>query len=81
MNKEKVIYILIEHTYICACVYVHTHIYSYIGILLSLIAMKKEESLPFTMTWMDLKGILKHLNKSDRKRQIPHDLTHMLNLK
>ena len=36
---------------------------------------KKNETLPFATTWMDLKIIT--LSKSDGERQILHDITHM----
>ena len=42
-------------------------------------AIKKNEIMPFATTWMDLEIII--LSKSDRERQIPHDITYMWNLK
>ena len=35
--------------------------------------------MPFAATWMDLEIIM--LSKSERERQIPHDITYMWNLK
>ena len=46
------------------------------GILLS---QKKNEILPFTITWIDSEGIV--LSKSDRERQILYDIPYMWNLK
>ena len=44
-------------------------------------AIKKNETLPFATTWMDLEGImLSEINKSDREKQIPYDFTYMWNL-
>ena len=42
-------------------------------------AIKKNEMLAFTATWMDLKSIM--LNKSYRERQILYDITYMWNIK
>ena len=50
------------------------HIYN--GIPLS---HKKKERMPFAAIWMDLEIII--LSKSERKRQIPYDITYMWNLK
>ena len=50
------------------------HVYS--GIPLS---HKKKERMPFAAIWMDLEIIV--LSKSERKRQIPYDITYMWNLK
>ena len=44
------------------------------GILLS---NKKNEIMPFAETWMGLEIII--LRKSDRERQISHDITYMWN--
>ena len=41
-------------------------------------AIKKNEILPFATTWMKLEGIM--LSKI-RERQIPHEFTHMRNLR
>ena len=38
-----------------------------------------QEIMPFAATWMDLEIIM--LSKSERERQIPHDITYMWNLK
>ena len=37
-------------------------------------AIKKNEIMPFTATWMDLEII--RLSKSDREKQIPYDITY-----
>ena len=42
-------------------------------------AIKKKETMPFAATWMQLESIT--LSKSERERQIPYDITYMLNLK
>ena len=43
-------------------------------------AIKKNEIMPFAATWMDLEIIILG-SKSERKRQIPCDITYMWNLK
>ena len=48
------------------------------GILLS---HKKNEILPLAATWMYLEIIILSEVKSDRERQIPHDIIYMWNLK
>ena len=51
---------------------------TYNGILLS---HKKDEILPFALTWIDLGNIMyAQGNKSDTKRQILYDITYMQNL-
>ena len=40
--------------------------------------MSKKDT--FATTWMDLEDIMLS-NKSDKKRQIPYDITYMCNLK
>ena len=42
-------------------------------------AIKKNEIMPFAASWMDLEIIT--LSKSERKKQIPSDITYMWNLK
>ena len=42
-------------------------------------AVKKNEIMPFPVTWMDLEIIT--LSKSDRERQISCDITYIWNLK
>ena len=44
------------------------------------LAIKKNEILPFTTTWMDLEGIMLS-EMSDRERQILYDTTYMWNIK
>ena len=41
-------------------------------------AIKKNEIMPFAATQMDLEIII--LSKSDRERQIPHDIPYVWNL-
>ena len=41
-------------------------------------AIKKNEILPFTTTWMKLEGIML---SGIRERQIPYDFTHMRTLR
>ena len=41
-------------------------------------AIKKNEIMPFSITWMDLEIII--LSNSDRERQISYNITHMRNL-
>ena len=40
---------------------------------------KKDETLPFTKTWMDLEGIM--LSEMSEERQILNEFTHMWNIK
>ena len=40
-------------------------------------AIKKNEIMPFAVTWMDLEIII----LSERERQMPYDITYMWNLK
>ena len=42
-------------------------------------AIKKNEILQFASTWMDLENIIP--SEIVRERQIPHDFTHMWNLR
>ena len=42
-------------------------------------AIKKNEIMPFAVTWMQLEIII--LSKSERERQIPYDITYIWNLK
>ena len=43
-------------------------------------AIKKNETLPFAMIWMELEfAMLSKISESE-KRQTPHDFTHMWNL-
>ena len=44
-------------------------------------ALKKNETMPFAATWMDLEIIIPSEVKSERDRQIPYDITYMWNLK
>ena len=50
------------------------HIYN--GILLS---HKKNEIMPFAATRIQLEMIILKRSKSERERQIPHDITYMWN--
>ena len=65
----------IKMWYICMCVYVYIHIY--ICIMEYYSAIKKNETLPFATTWMDLEGIMlseislkNKTNKHNRNRVI-----------
>ena len=40
-------------------------------------AIKRNETVPFAATWMDLEIIILSEVKSDRERQIPYDVTYM----
>ena len=42
---------------------------------------KKKEILPFVITWMNVKTILLNEIKSNRERQIPHDIIYMWDLR
>ena len=44
-------------------------------------AIKKNEIIQFATTWMQLEIIILSEVKSERKRQIPDDITYMWNLK
>ena len=68
MDKEDVVCI---HIYIC----IHTHIYN--EILLS----HRKEIMAFAATWTDLEIYHTKQSKSERERQILHDITYMWNLK
>ena len=75
---KKMWYIYI-YTHICMCVYmcVHTHTHTHTMEYYS--AIKKNEILPFTTTWMNLEGtILSEI--SQRERQILYDITFLWNL-
>ena len=43
-------------------------------------SIKKNEIMTFTATWMDLEIVIVSEVKSERERQIPHDITYMWNL-
>ena len=65
----------------CVCIYTHIHTCIYIcDVCMYTHTMEyylavKSDILPFA-TWMDL-GFYAKWNKSDRKRQILYDLTHV----
>ena len=42
-------------------------------------AIKKNEIMPFAVTWMQLEIII--LSKSEKERQIPYNIIYMQNLK
>ena len=42
-------------------------------------AIEKNETLPFTMTWMELEGIM--LSEISQRKQIPYDFTQIWNLR
>ena len=44
-------------------------------------AIKINEIMPLSATWMDLEIIILSEVKSDRERQIPYDITYLWNLK
>ena len=52
---------------VCVCVFIY---YS---------AIRKNEIMPFTATWMDLEMIILSEVKSDRERQISYDIAFMWN--
>ena len=52
----------------------------YIHIYNGIVAIKKNEIMPFAATWMDLEMIILSEVKSERERQIPYDITYMWNL-
>ena len=43
--------------------------------------IKRNEIMPFAAAWTDLKSTILNEVKSDRERQIPHDITFVWNLK
>ena len=55
------------------CIYIYIYTVEYYS------AVKKNEIMPFPVTWMDLEIIT--LSKSDRERQISCDITYIWNLK
>ena len=44
-------------------------------------AIKKNETMPFAVTWMGLEIVILSEVKSDRERQISYDIAYMWNLK
>ena len=52
-------------------VYIHNGIY---------LAIKKNEMMPFSATWMELETLILSEVKSERERQIPYDITYIWNL-
>ena len=44
-------------------------------------AIKKKERMPFAITWMDPEMTITKWSKSEKQRQVPHDVTYMCNLK
>ena len=57
---------------------VHTHTHTHTHTMEYYLAIKKNEILPFAITWMELEGIM--LSKI-RERQISYDFTHMRTLR
>ena len=77
MDKEDVIiykYIYTIHIYTHTHTHTHTHIYrmDYYS------AIKKNETLPFAATWMDLEGI--RLSEVSQRETV-YNITYMWNLK
>ena len=73
MDKEDV-----TSMYIYACVYTHTHTHTHTMNYYSVI--KKNETLPFGKTSVDLKGIM--LGEiSQTESQMLYDITYMWNLR
>ena len=66
MDKEDVVY---------TQTHIHTHTLEYYS------AIKKNETMPFAATWMNLDIIILIRVNQKRKRQIPLDIAHMWNLK
>jgi len=57
------------HTYTC----IHTHTKEYY------LVIKRNEIMPFTITWMDLEGVM--LSEVSQKKTIPYDFIYMWKLK
>ena len=58
----------------------HTHTHTHTHTMEYYSAIKKNEILPFAMTWIELESIIfSQISQSDR--QIPYDFTHMWNLR
>ena len=60
------------------CVNTHTHTHTH---TMEYGSTMKDEIMPFAATWIDLAIIILSEVKSDRERQIPHDIIYMWNLK
>ena len=45
------------------------------------LAIKKNETMPFTTTWMQMETINTKGSQSEREKQIPYDITSMWSLK
>ena len=60
------------------CEYTHTHTHTH---TMEYGSTMKDEIMPFAATWIDLAIIILSEVKSDRERQIPHDIIYMWNLK
>ena len=62
------------------CEYTHTHTHTH-TLTMEYGSTKKNEIMLFVATWIDLAIIILSEVKSDRERQIPHDIIYMWNLK
>ena len=66
MDKEDVVYG-------CVYIHIHTHTVEYYS------EIKKNEILPFAITWMELEGIM--LSEISQRKQVSYDFTHMRTLR
>ena len=59
----------------CTHTHIHVHTHTHKGILV----IKRNEIMPFTITWMDLEGVM--LSEVSQKKIIPYDFIYMWKLK
>ena len=74
MDKEVVVCVCI----VCVCVYTHTHKYTHTMEYYS--AIKKNEIMPLTATWMDLEIIILSEVSLTKKDKYHINTTYMWNL-
>ena len=65
------------YTYIYIYIYIHTHTHT----MEYYSAIRKNKTMPFAATWMDLRIIILSKVSQKKKRHIPYAITYMWNLK